>query len=145
MIFVIEIHPLTKRVLLHDDWAYVVALLCHFITTDDVIELSIHNQRPVHRVQVTELRILFNPQCSTGDVLQVVQANVLQAGHLVDHQRIVVEEIAPTDDTQVGEEDAEAIQAWDTKQQQVVGDDGQFGKAEGAEGVLMEIVGLVID
>ncbi|TNN63287.1 hypothetical protein EYF80_026538 [Liparis tanakae] len=62
-----------------------------------------------------------------------------------DHQGVVVEEIAPAYDTQVGEERAEAVQARDAKQQQVVGDDGQHGETQGAKGVRLDVVVLVAD
>lgn len=145
IIVVIERRPLTKRVILHDARANIVTLLCLLIPIDNIVELSIHDQRPVHRVQVAELGVLFNPHGSPGDVPQVVQADVLQAGHLVDHQGVVVEKIAPADDTQVGEKHAEAVQAGDAKQQQVASDDGQLWEAEGAEVLLVDVLGLVVD
>lgn len=145
VVVVIERRPLTERIILHDAWANIVTFLCLLIPIDNVVELSIHNKRPVHRVQVAELGVLFNPHGSPGDVPQIVQADVLQAGHLVDHQGVVVEEIAPADDTEVGEEHAEAVKARDAKQQQVVGDDGQLWEAEGAEDLLVDVVGLVVD
>lgn len=145
IVVLIERRPLTKRVLRHDARANVVALLCLLIHIDNVVELGIHDKRPVHRVQVAQLGILFNPHGSPGDVLQVVQADVLEAGHLVDHQRVVVEKTAPADDAQVWEEHAETVQTRDAEQQKVVRDDGQLGEAEGAEVVLVEVLGLVVD
>lgn len=142
---VIERRPAAKRVILHDAWADVVALLCLLVPIDDVVKLGVHNKRPVHGVQVAELGVLLDPQRSSSDVSQVVQADVFQAGHLVDHQGVVVEEISPPYDAQVGEEHAETVQARDAKQQQVVGDDGQLWEGEGAKGLLLDVVGLVGD
>lgn len=52
----------------------------------------------------------------------------------------------PTNDAQVGEEHTEAIEARDTKQKQVAGDDGQFREADGAEVLLLAVVaGLFVD
>ena len=115
VVLVVERRALTKRVILHDARADIATLLCLLIPIDNIVRPSIHNKGPVHRVQVAELWVLFNPHGSPGDVPQVVQADVLQAGHLVDHQGVVVEEIAPPDDAQVGEKHAEAVQARDAK------------------------------
>lgn len=145
VVVVIKRRPLTKRVILHDARADIVTFLCLLISIYNVVQPSIHNKGPVHRVQVAELRVLLNPHSSPGDVPQIVQADVLQAGHLVNHQGVVVEEISPADYTQVGEENAEAVQARDAKQQQVVGDDGQLWEAQGAEDLLVDVVGLVVD
>lgn len=145
VVAVVHQRLLTQRLILHDAQAHVVALLGLLIPTDHVIELRGHDERPVHRVQVAELGVLLDPHGAAGDVPQVVQADVLQVGHLEDHQRVVVEEVAAADDAEVGEERAEAVQAGDAEEQQVVGDDGQLGEAEGAKVVLVDVLGLVVD
>ena len=53
-----------------------------------------------------------------------MQAYVLQAGHLKDDQGIVVEEVTPADDSEVGKECAQTVQARHPEQQQVVSDHG---------------------
>lgn len=145
VVVVIDWRPLTERVIPHDARADIVTLLCLLVSIQNIIYLGVHNQRPVHRVQVAELWVLFNPHGSTGDVPQVVQAYVLQAGHLIDHQGVVVEKILSTYDTQVGEENAKGVQARDAKQEQVVGDDGQLWEAEGAEDILVDVARLLVD
>ncbi|TNN64042.1 hypothetical protein EYF80_025765 [Liparis tanakae] len=102
------------------------------------------DERPVDGVQVAEFGVLLDADGSAGDVPQVVQADVLQAGHLEDHQRIVVEEGTPTYDGEVWEERAQAVQAGHSEQQQVVGDHGQLGEAERAEDILMDVVVVLV-
>lgn len=145
VVVVFKVRPSTQRVVLHDARADVVTLFSLLIPIDNVVSLNVHDKRPVHRVHVAELRVLLYPNSSPGDVSQVVKPNVLQAGHLIDNQGIVVEEIAAADDAEVGEECAQAGKARDAKQQQIVGDDGQLGEAEGVEDLLVDVVGLVID
>lgn len=146
VVVVVERGPPTERLIFHHySRANGIALLWLLVQIDDVVELGIHDERPVHRVQVAELRVLLDAHGSPGDVPQVVQADVLQVGHLVDHQGVVEEERAPPDDGQVGEKRAEAVQAGDAKHQQVVGDDGQLGEAQGAEDLLVHVLGLVVD
>lgn len=135
----------TLSVVLRDAWTHITTLLGLLVPRDKVVELCVHDERPVHRVQVAELRVLLDPDGPSCDVPQVVQTNVLQTGHLEDHQGVVVEEVASADDVEVGEERAEAVQAGHAEQEQVVGDDGQLGEAEGAEELLVEVVGLFSD
>lgn len=59
-----------------------------------------------------------------------MKPDLLQICHFEDHQGIVVEEVPPANDREVGEEIAEAFQARHTEQQQVVSYDGQFREAE---------------
>lgn len=133
------------RVVLHDARAHVAALLGLLVPGDVVVELGVHDERPVDGVQVAQLGVLLHPDGAAGDVPQVVQADVLQAGHLEDHQGVVVEEVASPDDGEVGEEAAQAVQAGHPEQQQVVRDHGQLGEAEGAEDFLVDVVVLVAD
>lgn len=59
-----------------------------------------------------------------------MKPNFFEVCHLKDNQGIVVEEVPPTDDREVGKEIAEALQACHTEQQQVVGDHGELWEAE---------------
>lgn len=59
-----------------------------------------------------------------------MKPNLFQIGHFKDNQGIVVEEVPATNDREVGEEVAEALQARHTEQQQIVSDDGELGEAE---------------
>lgn len=133
------------RAALHDARADVAALLGLLVASDVIVELGVHDDGPVHRVQVAQLGVLLDADGATGDVSEAVQANVLQAGHLKDDQGIVVEEVASTDDSQVGEERAETVQARHSEEQQVVGDHGQLGEAEGAKHFLVDVVVFVTD
>lgn len=100
-----------KRVVLRDAQANVAAFLGLLVPSDVIVELRIHDGRPVYGVKVAELRVLLDPDGPACDVPQVVQPNVLQAGHLKDHQGVVVEEISTPDDGEVGKQRAQAVQA----------------------------------
>lgn len=99
------------RAFLHDARTDVTALLGLLVPSDVIVELSVHNERPVYGVQVAQLRVLLNTHGASRDVSQVVKANVLQAGHLKDHQGVVVEEVPTSYDGEVGEQRAQAVQA----------------------------------
>lgn len=100
-----------KRVVLRDAQANVAALLGLLIPSDVIVELGIHDGGPVYGVKVAELWILLDSDGPTRDVPQVVKPNVFQAGHLKDHQGVVVEEISTPDDSEVGKERAQTVQA----------------------------------
>ena len=135
-----------QRFVLHHAGADIATLHGLLIPTDKVVAFCVHDERPVHRVQVAQLRVLLDADGAARHVPQVVQADVLQAGHLEDDQGVVgVEEVASPDDAEVGEQRAEAVQAGHAEQQQVVRDDGQLGQAEGAQQLLVDGAGLVRD
>lgn len=141
VVVVVVEHGLSAlRAVLHDAWANIAALLGLLVPGDVIVELCVHDEGPVYGVQVAELRILLDADGSAGNVPQVVQANVLQAGHLEDHQGIVVEEVSSAYDREVGKERAQTVQAGYPEEQQVVCDHGQLGEAEGAEDFLVDVV-----
>lgn len=86
------------RAVLHDAWTNITALLGLLVPGNVIVKLCIHYDRPVYGVQVAELRVLFNADGTTGDVSEVVQANVLQTGHLKDYKCVVVEEVSSSYD-----------------------------------------------
>lgn len=59
-----------------------------------------------------------------------MKPNLFKICHLKDDQGIVVEEVPPTNDCEVGEEITEAFQASHTEQQQIVSYDSELWKAE---------------
>lgn len=128
------------RVVLHDAWTNIAALLGLLVPGNEVVELCVHDEGPVNRVQVAELRVFLNADGTAGDVPQVVQADVLQAGHLEDHKGVVVEEVTSADNGEVGKERAQTVQAGYPEQQQVVSDHGQLGETQGAEDFLVDVV-----
>lgn len=73
------------RVVLHDAWTDITALLGLLIPSDVIVELCVHDEGPVYGVQVAQLWVLLNADGAAGDVPQAVQADVLQAGHLEYH------------------------------------------------------------
>lgn len=121
---------LTQWLLFHCSWTQVPTLLWRFIPNDVVVGHGIQDERPVHRGEVTQVRVLLDADGPAGDVPQVVKPNLLQIGHFKDNQGIVVEEVPATNDGEVGEEIAEALQAGHAEEQQVVGDDGELWEAE---------------
>lgn len=111
VVIVVEHGLFAHGIVFHDAWTNVTALFGLLVSCDVIVELCIHDEGPVYGVEVAELWVLLNANGPPGDVSQVVQANVLQAGHLKDHQGIVVEEVTATDDREVREERAQAVQA----------------------------------
>lgn len=112
VVVVVVEHGLSAlRVVLHDARTNIAALLGLLVPCHVVVELSIHDERPIYGVQVAELRVLFNANSATSDVPQVVQANILQAGHLENHQGVVVEQVTSADDSEVGKERAQTVEA----------------------------------
>lgn len=112
---------------------HISTLLFILIGHDVVVLHRVQDLRPVQSGQVAEVWVLLNPHGAAGDVHEAVEAQVLQLQHLEQHQGVVEEEIVATDHGQVGEKLAEALQAVDPEQQQVVGDHPQLGEAEAAE------------
>lgn len=110
-VVVVEYGLPALRAFLHDARTDVAALLRLLVPGDVIVELGIHDERPVDGVQVAQLGVLLDTHGTSRDVPQVVQADVLQAGHLEDDQGVVVEEGSTPDDGQVGEQRAEAVQA----------------------------------
>lgn len=108
-VVVVEYGLPALRAFLHDARTDVAALFGLLVSSDVVVELGIHDERPVDGVQVAQLGVLLDTHGTSRDVPQVVQADVLQAGHLEDDQRVVVEECSTPDDGEVGEQRAEAV------------------------------------
>lgn len=121
---------LTQWFLFHCSWTQVPTFLWRFIPNDVVVGHCIEDERPVHRGEVTQVRVLLNPDGPAGDVPQVVKPNLFEICHFKDHQGIIVEEVPATNDCEVGEEITEAFQACHTEQQQVVSDDSELWEAE---------------
>lgn len=96
---------------LHDAWTNVAALLGLLVPGDVVVELGVHDERPVDGVQVAQLRVLFDTDGPAGDVPQVVQPDILQAGHLEDYKGVVVEEVSSPYDGKIGKQRAKTVQA----------------------------------
>lgn len=112
---VIEVGLDATTAILHDAWTHVPTLLTLFIPRYEVIQLSIHDKRPVNRVQIAELRVLLDPDGSSSDVLEAVEADVLQRSHLKDHQGVIVKEISPSDHREVREQGGQGVQARDSE------------------------------
>lgn len=104
-------------------------LVCHNVVVLNVIQ----DLRPVQGGQVAEIWVLLDAHGPTRDVHEVGQAHVLQLEHLEEHQGIVEEQVVAADDGEVGEEVAQAFQAIDAEQQQVVCDDGEPWKLKTSE------------
>lgn len=130
-------------VVFQDTRTNIAALFGLLVPSNVIVELCIHNDRPVDGIQVTELRVLLNPNGTTGDIPQVEQTNVLEASHLKNDQSIVVEEGTSTDDSQIGEKGAQTVQARHSEEQQVISDHSQLGEAKGAEDVLIGGIAFV--
>lgn len=94
---------------LHDAWANVAAFLGLLVPGDVIVKLCVHDERPVYGVQVAELWVLLYTDGPAGDVSQVVQANVLQAGHFKDYKGIVVEEVSSAYDSKVRKQRAQTV------------------------------------
>lgn len=145
IVVVVVEHGLSAlRAVLHDAWTNVTALLGLLVPCDVIVELRVHDEWPVYGVQVAELRVLFDTDGTTGDVSQVVEANVLQAGHLKDHEGIVVEEVPTPYDSKIWKQRAQTVQARYPEQQQVVCYQGQLREAEGVEDFLVDVVTVFV-
>lgn len=98
IVIVVEHGLFAHRIVFHDAWTNVTALFGLLVPGDVIVELCVHDERPVYGVQVAELWILLDANGPPGYVPQVVQTDVLQAGHLKDHQGVVIEKVTATDD-----------------------------------------------
>lgn len=145
VVVVVEHGLSAQRIVLNDAWTNVTTFFGLLVSGDVIVELRVHDEGPVYGVQVAEFWILLNSDGTTGDVSQVIQANVLQTGHLKDHQSVVIKEVTSADDRKVGEERTQTVQARNPEQQQVISNHGQLGKAEGAEDFLVGVIVFVID
>lgn len=140
IVIVVELRLDTLRVVLHDSRANISTLLGLLISSNVIVQIGTHNERPVHRIQVAELGILLDPYGAPRDVPQVVEADVLQAGQLKYDQGVVVEQVTAPDHGQIRKESAEAVQPGYTEEEKVIRNHGQFGETEGAEDLLVVIV-----
>lgn len=125
-----------QRIVLHEPWTNICALLGLLVSSDEV-QVCVHDERPVDRVQVTELLVLLDPYGAAGDVAQAVEADVFQVVHLEDDQCVVVEEVAASDHREVREERAQTVQLGDTEEEQIVCNHCQLGETERAEDLLI--------
>lgn len=75
-IIVVKAGPEALRAALYDARAHIATLFGLLISSNEVIKLCIHNERPVHRVNITQLLVLLDPNGPPRDVPQVVQADV---------------------------------------------------------------------
>lgn len=132
-IFIIYGSLLTQRFLFYRSWTQIPTFFWRFISYNVVVGNSIQDQRPVHRGEITEVRILLDPDGSPSDVPQVVQTNFLEVGHFKDDQRVVVEKVFAPNHREVRKEVTEGLQASHAEQQQIIGDHGEFGEAEVAK------------
>lgn len=102
VVVVVVEHGLSAlRAALHDAWTNITTLFGLLVPGDVIVELGVHDDRPVYRVQVAQLGVLFNTNGAACDVSEAVQADVLQAGHLKNYKSVVVEEISSTYDSQI--------------------------------------------
>lgn len=114
-------------------WAHVPALPVVLVGHDVVVLHRVEDFGPVQGGEVAEVRVLLDPDGSSGDVHQAVEADLSQLEHLEYHQSVVEEEVGASDHGQAGEKVAEALQAINPKEQKVIGDHDQLGKAEASE------------
>lgn len=140
IVIVVEVRLDTLRVVLHDSRANISTLLGLLISSNVIVQIGTHNERPVHRIQVAELGILLDSYGTPRDVPQVVEADVLQAGQLKYDQGVVVEQVTAPDHGEIRKESAEAVQPGYTEEEKVIRNHGQFGETEGAEDLLVVIV-----
>ena len=68
VIVVVEHGLSTLRIVLHDAWTNIAALLRLLVPSNVIVEFSIHDEGPVYGVQVAELRVLLNAYGAAGDV-----------------------------------------------------------------------------
>lgn len=113
--------------------AHVPTLSIFLIGHDVVILDRIQDLGPVQCGQVAQVRVFLDPHGAPGDIHEAVEAHLLQLQHLVDHERVVEEEVVATDHGQVGEQIAEGLQAINPEQQHIVGHHLQFRVAETPE------------
>lgn len=117
--------------------ADVAALSVIFVGHDVVVLHRVKDLGPVQGGEIAEIGVLLYPHRAPGDIHQAVEADLSQLDHLEYHQRVVEEQVVATDDRQVREEAAEALQTVYSEEQQIVGDHYQLGEAE-----TLEVLGL---
>lgn len=113
--------------------ADVSALPIILIGHDVVVLHRVQDHGPVEGGEVAEVRVLLHAHGSAGDVHQAVKADLLQLQHLKQHQRVVEEQIIASHHRQIGEQVTEALQAVNTKQEQVVRHYRQLGVTQATE------------
>ena len=91
VVIVVEHGLAALGAVLHDARTNIAAFLRLFVPGDVIVELGVQNKRPINRVQVAELWVFLDPNGASRDVPQVEKPDVLQTGHLEDHQGVVVE------------------------------------------------------
>lgn len=114
-------------------WTHVPAFPVILVGHDVVVLHRVEDFRPVQSGEVAEVWVLLDPHGSSGDVHQAMEADLSQLEHLEYHQSVVEEEVAASDDSQVGEKLVEALQPINSKEQKVIGDHDQFREAEASE------------
>lgn len=129
VVLIVDGGLLTHGLLLQGPRTQVPTFLWGLVPHNVVIGHCIQDERPVYSGEVTEVSILLDPDGPPCNVPQIIKPNILEIGHLKDDQCVVVEEFPATDDREVGEEISQALEAGHAKQQQVLGDDRELGKA----------------
>ena len=89
-----------------------------------------HNAPPVEGLHVAQRRILLDAHTATHDACQTMQAECAHELHLVDGERVVLDQSVTTNDCQFGQHLAEALNLVGAEKQKVVGDFHQVGKRE---------------
>ncbi len=82
--------------------ADISALSIVLIGHDVVVLHWVKDHGPVESGEVAEVGVLLHAHSSTGDVHQVVKANLFHLQHLEQHKRIVEEEIITAHHCEVG-------------------------------------------
>jgi len=113
--------------------AHVTALPLVLVVRDVVVLHRVQDLGPVQRGQVAEVGVFLDAHGAARDIGEAVQAHLLQLQHLEENQGVVEEQVVAADHRQVGEEVAEALQAVDAEEQQVVGHHTQAREADAAE------------
>lgn len=129
VVLIVDGGLLTHGLLLQGPRTQVPTFLWGLVPHNVVIGHCVQDERPVYSGEVTEVSILLDPDGPPSNVPQIIKPNILEIGHLKDDQCVVVEEFPATDDREVGEEISQALEAGHAKQQQVLGDDRELGKA----------------
>uniref|UniRef100_A0A1I8IIV4 ANK_REP_REGION domain-containing protein n=1 Tax=Macrostomum lignano TaxID=282301 RepID=A0A1I8IIV4_9PLAT len=80
----------------------------HIIEANLPDEVGPHDGRPVHGFVVAQLRCVLHSHSAAADVPQRGQRHVLQVGQVEYHQRIVLVRAEAADDSQAGEQPAQA-------------------------------------
>ena len=109
-----------------------VDTLVHVLVLHDEVVLIVDtgDLHPVDGVDVTQVRILLEPDSAAYDPCETMQTKLLKVGHLKDNQPVVVEELLAADHRQIGEDVAERAQAVHAVQEQELRDFAQVGERE---------------